>query len=311
MYNLPPRIADRLDSGQFANLHTFLIVARYKSFSRAADELCLTTSAVSHRIKRLEIALGRSLFIRLTRKIALTAEGERLFLILQRTMGELADALEPASEERVEGRITVYARPSVAACWLVPQLAGFSDKYPGVSVDLRVGNEALDFRSQNIDLAIDYSHGPFPGLVSHRLMDESTAPVCSPEYAEAHALIGRPLNIVQCILLHDSLAWNHASHDAEWALWCTQNIPGTVLPHRTYTFDRSDLCIVAAVNHLGIAMGRRHLVQSHIDNGGLVLPFGSFSQSGPYSYYVVHQEGVLPRRTAVFLAWLRRISHNE
>ncbi|AFT90303.1 DNA-binding transcriptional regulator DsdC [Paraburkholderia phenoliruptrix] len=311
MYNLPPKIADRLDSGLFANLHTFLVVARYKSFSRGADELCLTTSAVSHRIKRLESALGMSLFVRLTRKIALTADGERLFGILQRTMSELAQALEPTSEERVEGRLTVYARPSVAACWLVPQLATFSADYPGLSIDLRVGNDPIDFRSQNIDLAIDYTHGPFPGLVSHKLMDESTAPVCSPKYADQHELIGCPSNIVRCTLLHDSLAWNHASHDAEWALWCSQNVPDAVLPDRTHTFDRSDLCIVAAVNHLGIAMGRRHLVESHICSGELVLPFGAFSQSSPYSYYAVHREGVLPRRAAVFVSWLRDISQRK
>ncbi|CAD6560770.1 DNA-binding transcriptional regulator DsdC [Paraburkholderia sabiae] len=311
MYNLPPRIADRLDSGQFANLHTFLVVARYRSFSKAAEELCLTSGAVSHRIKRLENALGMDLFVRLTRQIALTSDGERLFSILQRTMSELAAALAPASEEQVEGRITVYARPSLAACWLVPKLADFAGKFPGVSVDLRVGNEPIDFRTRNIDLAIDYTRGPFPGLISYKLMDESVAPVCSPSYAAEHSLVGSPANLVDCTLLHDSLAWNNASHDAEWALWCDQHVPEATTNRRSFTFDRSDLCITAAENHLGVAMGRKHLVQSHIENGTLVLPFGPFSEASPYSYYLVHQPEDLPRRAGVFVEWLREIARSS
>ncbi|AFQ49878.1 D-serine deaminase transcriptional activator [Burkholderia cepacia GG4] len=305
MYNLPPRIANRLDGSQFANLHTFLVVARHMSFLRAAEELCLTASAVSHRIRRLEDALEMRLFQRLTRKISLTPEGERLFRILQRTMSELAAALEPATAATIEGRLTVYARPSVARCWLVPQLAEFSAIYPGLSIDLRVGNENVDFRTQHIDVAVDYANGEFPGLVVHKLMDERMAPVCSPEYAKRHRLIGNPDNIVECTLLHDSLAWNHASCQAEWALWASQNMPNLELPERGFSFDQSDLCVIAALNNVGIAMGRQRLVQKRIDDGELILPFGEFSQRSPYSYYLVHTpDSELPLRTAVFVAWL-------
>lgn len=306
MYNLPPRIANRLDSSQFANLHTFLAVARCMSFLRAAEELCLTASAVSHRIKRLENALEMQLFQRLTRRISLTPEGERLFRILQRTMNELAAALDPASETAIEGRLSVYARPSVARCWLLPRLAEFSAAYPGLSVDLRVGNESVDFRTRNIDLAVDYANGEFPGLVAYKLMDERMAPVCSPEYARRHGLVGQPENIVHCTLLHDSLAWNHASYQAEWTLWAGEHIPDVALPERAFSFDQSDLCVIAALNNLGIAMGRQRLVQARIDAGELILPFGAFTQRSPYSYYLVHAPvAQLPLRTAVFVAWLR------
>jgi LysR family D-serine deaminase transcriptional activator len=305
MYNLPPRIAHRLDNSQFANLHTFLVVARYMSFLCAAEELCLTASAVSHRIRRLESALEMRLFQRLTRKISLTPEGERLFKVLQRTMSEVAAALEPATAATIEGRLTVYARPSIARCWLVPQLAEFSTIYPGLSIDLRVGNERLDFRTQNIDLAIDYANGEFPGLVSHRLMDERMAPVCSREYAERHQLFENPQNIVTCTLLHDSLAWNHTSYNAEWSLWASQNRPNIELPDRGFSFDQSDLCVISALHNVGIAMGRQRLVQKRIDDGELVLPFGEFSQRCPYSYYLVHpQMAETPPRTSVFVAWL-------
>lgn len=305
MYNLPPRISNRLDSAQFANLHTFFVAARHLSFLHAADELCITASAVSHRIKRLEQTLGMELFQRLTRKIVLTHEGERIFKVLQQTMGELAEALQPCSEESMEGRITIYSRPSIAQCWLLPRLTDFAQQYPGISIDLRVGNDNIDFRSQNIDLAIDYARGEFPNLVSHRLMDECITPVCSPAYAKQFDLINHPENLIHCRLLHDARAWNHAAYDAEWALWIKTNAPHITLPSRCFSFDRSDLCLSAAQHGSGIAMGRRRLAQTAIEHGALIRPFHDLEPPSPYAYYALHPHGQpLPARTRVFLDWL-------
>ena len=305
MLNLPPRISSRLNSSQFANLHTFLVAARHLSFARAAQELCLTASAVSHRISRLEDALSMKLFQRLTRQVSLTDEGERIFEILQSAMGELSEALEQSSQAETAGSIALYARPSVAQCWLVPRLADFIERYPLVSLDLRVGNDNVDFRTRKIDLALYYANGEFPGLTSHRLMHEHMAPVCSPEYAQRHKLLEHPQNLSNCTTLHDSLAWDHAAHDAEWNLWAEQHNLVAALPKRTLTFDRSDLCVTAAMNHAGIAIGRQQLVQKRVDRGELVLPFGGFSRCGHYDYYLVHPPlGTVPKRLQVLMNWL-------
>lgn len=194
MLNLPPRLSTRLNSSQFANLHTFLVAARHLSFALAAEELCLTPSAVSHRIARLEQALSLRLFERLTRRIRLTSEGERVFAILQGAMGQLCDALEQSPQAALSGPVALYARPSAAQCWLVPRLADFHQRYPNIALDVRVGNDAVDFRTQNIDLALLYANGEFAGLVSHALMSETIAPVCSPHYAALHGLHGAPHN---------------------------------------------------------------------------------------------------------------------
>ena len=305
MLNLPPRISSRLNSSQFANLHTFLVAARHLSFARAAEELCLTASAVSHRISRLETALNMKLFQRLTRQVSLTDEGERIFEILQNAMGELSEALEQSSQAEIAGSIALYVRPSVAQCWLVPRLADFVERYPLVSLDLRVGNDNVDFRTRKIDLALYYANGEFPGLTSHRLMQERLAPVCSPQYAQRHGLLQSPENLRHCTTLHDSLAWDHAAYDAEWTLWAEQHHLLAALPKRTLTFDRSDLCVTAAMSHAGIAIGRQQLVQKRIDRGELVLPFGGFSQCGHYDYYLVHPPlSVVPKRLQVFISWL-------
>lgn len=312
MLNLPPRISSRLNSSQFANLHTFLVAARHLSFARAAQELCLTASAVSHRISRLEAALSMKLFQRLTRQVSLTDEGERIFDILQSAMGELSEALEQSSQAEIAGSIAIYVRPSIAQCWLVPRLADFVERYPLVSLDLRVGNDNVDFRTRKIDLALYYANGEFPGLTSHRLMRERLAPVCSPDYARRHGLEQNPQNLKHCTLLHDALAWDHAAYDAEWTLWAEQHGLQDALPKRSLTFDRSDLSVTAAMNHAGIAIGRQQLVQKRVDGGELILPFTGFSRSGHYDYYLVHPSlGTIPKRLLVFMNWLRECARQS
>ncbi|MCP9761154.1 D-serine ammonia-lyase, partial [Aquitalea sp. S1-19] len=144
MLNLSPRMGAKLTNAQFANLHTFLVAARHLSFARAAEELCLTASAVSHRIARLEQSLSLALFHRLTRRVALTEDGERIYRILQGAMGELSEALQQTPQAEVAGAIALYVRPSLAQCWLVPRLANFSARYPHISLDIRVGNDNVD-----------------------------------------------------------------------------------------------------------------------------------------------------------------------
>lgn len=157
-----------------------LVAARHLSFSRAADELCLTASAVSHRINRLEDELALKLFHRMPRKVSLTEDGERLFAVMQRTMDELSEAVQERAHAEIAGQLTLYVRPSVAQCWLVPRLAQFTARYPDIQLDIRVGNESIDYRTRKIDLVLCYSDGHHPGLQSIHLMDERIAPVCSP-----------------------------------------------------------------------------------------------------------------------------------
>src|SRR3990167_11386868 len=147
---------------------------------------------------------------------------------------------------------------------LVPRLADFTARYPAVVLDIRVGNDTVDFRTQNIDLALYFTSDTFPGLIASKLMDEQIAPVCSPQYAQRHGLLDNPDNLAQCTLLHDSLAWDNAAYDAEWQLWARHSGMEAKLPVRSLTFDRSDLCALAAVNHAGIAIGRSRLVQQRL-----------------------------------------------
>ena len=291
-----------LTAGQFANLHTFLVAARHASFALAAQELALTPSAVSHRIARLESSLGLRLFQRLTRQVKLTADGERIFAALQIGWDGLQAAL--AGGDALAGSVTVHARPSIAQCWLVPRLAGFAAQYPDVSLDLRVGNESVDFRAGQVDLALHYGAGHFPGLASRKLMDEWLAPVCSPHYAREHGLLEAAHNLSGATVLHDTLAWPACAPDAEWRLWLDGRAPEVTLPARSLRFDRADLCAQAAIHHAGVAMGRRQLLQPWLDSGQLLLPFGAFDLPSPQAYYLVHAARPLPARVQALFDWL-------
>lgn len=297
-----------LNGAHLANLHTFLVAARHLSFARAADELCLTASAVSHRIARLEEELALKLFHRLPRKVTLTEDGERMFQIMQRTMDALSDAMRDRAHGQVAGQLTLYVRPSVAQCWLVPRLADFTAQYPDVQLDIRVGNDSIDYRTRKIDLLLCYSDGNYPGLVSTPLMPERIAPVCSPDYARRIGLTGDIADLRHCTLLHDVAAWDNAAFDAEWRLWLQAVGVEMTLPERFLTFDRSDLCSLAAINHVGIAMGREQLVKQRVASGELVLPFGAFIEMAGQGYYLVHPaHDPMPRRLQVLIDWLRQV----
>ena len=297
--------APKLNGAHLSNLHTFLVAARHLSFDSAADELCLTASAVSHRIARLEEDLSLKLFHRLPRKVDLTDDGERIFKVMQHTMDTLSEAVQERSDTQIEGQLCFYARPSVAQCWLVPRLADFTARYPGIQLDVRVGNEPIDYRTRRIDLVLCYSNGEHPGLESLRLMPERIAPVCSPQYAQAHGLIGHPERLAQCTVLHDVAAWDNISFDAEWRLWLDAVGDSSELPSRFMTFDRSDLSTLAAINHAGVAIGREQLVRKRVQDGELVLPFGGFREAFNYGYYLVHPaHETLPRRLKALIDWL-------
>ncbi|HYQ49227.1 MAG TPA: DNA-binding transcriptional regulator DsdC, partial [Pseudomonas sp.] len=268
-----------------------------------------TASAVSHRIARLEDELALKLFQRLPRRVVLTEDGERVYRTMQQAMVALTEAVQERSDEQVAGQLTFYVRPSVAQCWLVPKLADFTARYPDIQLDIRVGNERIDYRTRQVDLLLCYSDGEHPGLVSTRLMPERIAPVCSAQYARQLGLTDSPDALGDSTLLHDVAAWDNAAFDAEWQLWMGAAGWQRALPSRFLTFDRSDLCSLAAMHHAGIAMGREQLVRERVARGELVLPFGDFLQVGKHGYYLVHPgHAPMPRRLQVLIQWLRGVA---
>mgnify|MGYP000054678992 CR=1 FL=1 len=200
-------VRNRLLNGwQLSKLYTFEVAARHQSFALAADELSLSPSAVSHRINQLEDELGIQLFVRSHRKVELTHEGKRVFWALKSSLDTLNQEILDIKNQELSGTLTVYSRPSIAQCWLVPALGDFTRRYPSISLTILTGNDNVNLQRAGVDLALYFDDAPSAQLEHHFLMDEAILPVCSPDYAQRFDLMGSLVNLSHCTLLHDRQA---------------------------------------------------------------------------------------------------------
>ena len=284
-------------------LRAFEAAARHMNFTRAADELSVTPGAVSQQIQNLEDFIGAALFRRTPRGLLLTDAAQTALPALREAfdrLGEAASLLTAAVDGR---RVTVSAAPSFAAKWLVPRLGRFEAAKPEVDVWLTAGMELVDFQAGEVDVAIRYGSGHYPGLEVTRLMSETVVPVCAPSLLSERPLT-EPSDLAGHILLHDG------SPDADdscpdWAMWLAARGVKGVDGARGPRFNQSSLVIEAAMNGRGVALAKRALAQADIDAGRLVSPF-DISTAVDFAYYVVHPKakGRLGQVRA-FTAWLK------
>ncbi|WP_028024166.1 DNA-binding transcriptional regulator DsdC [Enterovibrio calviensis] len=276
-----------LSASLLAGLHCFSIVAETMSFTRAAEQLHLTQSAVSHRVKKLEQRLDVSLFLRRPRHLALTNEGEQLKQVVAEQFSAISVKLLELNRAKPFGDFIISAPPTFAQRWLVPRLSKFAETFPDVTLHLRTRNDLVDFKAEAFDCAIYFGHGRYSGLESHHLMDDAIVPVCSPEYATLHELYDNPHKLAQCQLLHDAAPWASASLSDEWLYWANSN--GIELNGTNHSFDRADLALEAAASGMGVAIGRTTYIQDHLASGRLVMPIEQPVKS-PYSFFLVYRE---------------------
>ncbi|MEO6339248.1 MAG: transcriptional regulator GcvA [Caulobacteraceae bacterium] len=283
-------------------LRAFEAAARHMNFSRAADELSVTPGAVSQQIQNLEDYIGAALFKRTSRGLLLTDAAQTALPALREAfdrLGEAASLLTAAVDGR---RVTVSAAPSFAAKWLVPRLGRFEAAHPEVDVWLSAGMELVDFASGEIDMAIRYGSGRYPGLETTRLMTETVIPVASPALVAERPLL-LPEDLAHHTLLHDG------SPDADescpdWAMWLTARGIKGVDGNRGPRFNQSSLVIEAAMNGRGVALAKRALAQADLDAGRLVAPM-QIATAVDFAYYLVHPKakGRLSQVKA-FAAWV-------
>ncbi|CCN82379.1 HTH-type transcriptional regulator dsdC [Vibrio nigripulchritudo SFn27] len=295
-----------LSSTQLSKLHTFEAAARHVSFSLAAKELSVTPSAVSHKMTKLEEELGIALFHRVSRKISLTEEGERMYQSVRSTLFALNQELLDIKVGDISGTLTVYSRPSFAQCWLVPRLKDFNQRYPAIEIKILTGNETIHLKGYGIDVAIYFDDKKPSNLQCTDILSESVFPVCSPEYADQNDLFNCPRNLERVTLLHDDQAWDIDSGRSEWEEWASVNqVHLSSSSQSSMSFDRSDLALFAAMHHSGVAMGRKHLVRSMLDSGTLVAPFEGTEVACKQKYYAVNEPDNTPKKITLFLEWLK------
>lgn len=270
-------------------LRVFEAAGRLLSFTKAAAELHVTQAAVSHQIRTLEDQLGQPLFERTTRRLALTAAGERLLPAASSAFGTLERAI--ADLRRAKAQLTVTTTPFFGARWLAPRLGRFAARHPDIELSVRHTTAILDLGSEGLDLAIRTGRGHWPGLEAQLIAPLVLVPVAAPSYVERLGLRDRR-DILRTTLLHDET-------QEEWAEWLTIAGLDPTLARQGPVFDDEHVLIAAVTSGQGVALVLRNLVKEEIAAGELVPVFDLTIGEG-WGYYLVHQPGMakLPKVAA-------------
>jgi LysR family glycine cleavage system transcriptional activator len=277
-------------------LPSFEAAARHLSFSKAADELCVTHGAVSHAVRNLEEQLGVPLMIRATRSVRLTPAGAAFAAEVRDALERLAAACAAVTGE-AGGVVNVSTIDSFAARWLMPRMARFRHAHRDIDVRVATSERLADFTSDGIDIAIRCGGGRYAGLGAELLMTEDHFPVCSPQLLKRGPRLRTAADLARHTLLHDVFT-------ADWAMWLRSAGVEGVDPDRGPTFLSSDHAIQAALRGEGVVLGRSALVADELAAGTLVRPF-KLSLPAGFAYHVVYRPRALRRpHVKAFRDWL-------
>src|SRR5947208_6535281 len=247
-------------------LRTFDAAARHQSFTRAAEELCVTQSAVSHQVKALESELGLQLFKRARNGLVITDAGRDYLAVVRDVFEQLELGTDRLLQRQRSGTITVSTSPDFAAKWLVSRLGRFAEAYPEIELKLAALMHRVDFAREDVDLAIRHGDGQWPELDAVNLCTEELFPVCSPSLMTSRGGLHDPEDVLRFPLLH--LDDRH-----DWARWLeAAGSPGEGLLHGPI-LNHASMLIDAAIDGQGITLARTALSAADLISGRLVRPF--------------------------------------
>ncbi len=280
--------------------------ARHLSFTRAAAELNITQSAVSHQIRHLEDLWGLKLFERRARRLELTPAGSALAPVMRDFFTRLEQTLDELTSVGAPAALRVEVLPSFAVKWLVPRLPTFRAQHPEIDVwMLTSAHELADLRGREVDLAVHMGDGAYPGMDCRFFMDETVFPVCRPRFLEEHGTPENPTDLCRFPLLlrHEEIL------TPTWEYWFRHvGVPEDVfMPALSdgVHFPDSNTALQAAFEGQGIALGRRAHVWNDVESGRLLRLFPETEVPFNLDYYTVTP----PNRTGLeavqaFRTWL-------
>ena len=282
----------------------FEAAARHLSFTRAAEELFITQSAVSRQIQALEQSLGVALFIRRNRGLMLTAAGEQMLRAVEEALRTLHEAVERIAPDSQQNLVTVTSSIAFCSLWLIPRLAAFRKMHPEVDVRIAANNQVLDLDRERIDIGIRYCPATKAPPGSIRLFGEEILPVCSPALLKDRS---RPLKSVPDLKHHVLLHFDDSDRSVPWLAWSvwleSAGLPD-LKPAGSLRFSHYDQVVNAAIGGQGVALGRRPLVRNLIDEGSLVVPFALGSVTDR-AYFIVRTAATTARgEVNAFVDWL-------
>lgn len=287
----PPLIAAR----------SFEAAARHKSFLKAADELNVTPTAISHQVKRLEAYLGQALFVRLNRAVELTAAGAALAATLENIFARLESALDPALHQ-ARSTIVISAMPSLAAKWLAQRFPDFEARHPQWQVRLDVSDMLVDFQSGDIDVALRYGPGKYPGLNARRWMNANVFPVCSPALLKRKPL-ATPHDLARHTLIHTDLG-SLRGRPPGWAEWLSAAGVPQIDASRGPQFGNIYMALEATQAGHGVTLAPAPLVEHDLQAGRLVKPL-AIELENPYAFWIVcPRQALQDPKIKALTAWL-------
>ncbi|WP_035024555.1 LysR substrate-binding domain-containing protein [Enterovibrio calviensis] len=279
------------------NLHTFSSAARTLSFTETATELHLTQGAVSHRIKVLEKELGFNLFVRRTRMLALTEEGEKFQATLSKSLNSIFSEIDNIRTTELSGELTIATSPGIANEWLIPRLSDFKAKYPKFNLNILTHDVELDFDVHAIDIAIYYGEHERVNMFSKKMFGEKYIPVCTPAYAKTHRLFEDGLASLQRV------NFLYAKKSTAWKRWAKQHKVVLDTSKQFITLTHQDMAVYSARKGLGVAMGRYRFVKDALESGDLVAPYPAMETQRCHS--VLCPQGTENRpKVRTFLQWI-------
>lgn len=269
------------------SLRSFDAAARHLSFTKAASEMHVTPAAISHQIKELEDVIGVPLFTRTSRTMALTRAGEILKASTNDALEMLSGALQRIRRLENRKQLRVSASPSIGAKWLVPRLNAFLDLVPGADVRLDVSHAALDFDRDDIDVAIRFGGGKYPGLRADLLFIDKVFPVCSPRIITKDKPLSQPKDLLHHKLIH--LDWQALGEPwPDWRMWMLAAGIRDFDDKSGLHFGQTSLVVQAAIDGHGVALGDSSLVADDLAAGRLVKPFELSLRAPPeFAYHII------------------------
>ena len=278
----------------------FVAVGRRMSITLAAQDLCITQSAVSRQIHALEEQIGAKLLVRGHRAISFTAEGERLFRSADGAVQQMQDVIGEISTTGVPRPVTLSASIGFTGLWLLPRLSRFQQRDPGVDVRVSANNGLVDLRRDGIDLAIRYTSPSLAPAGAIQLFGESIAPV-------AHPSLGiKTLRSERAIAQHTLLEFDDERHQwLQWPDWLAAHGLQQVKPQGVLHFNQYDQVIQATLAGHGIALGRLELIQPLLDTQQLIqlAPALAASETS-HAYWLLHGDDHARDAVRQVAAWI-------
>ncbi len=282
-------------------LRTFTVSAQRLNFTKAAEDLLVSPSAVSHQVKVLEEYLGCKLFLRKNRSLELTDKGQFLFERLQRPFYEINQALSELRMPHGKSRINLSLRPFVSSMWFTRQLQDFWFKHPDIEINLLHRLQAPDFFRDNINFAIVWGkQGDWPHLNTLRIIPGNLTPVCSPSYLKAHGPIQSAADLNQHVLIHEE---NHVC----WQQWLHKAASLELTAKKSFHIDDTNVRMNAVLNGQGVMLGCPALLQPLIEKQEIVQLFDVYLDE--YAYFLAYpMQANLGSQEQEFIDWVASIA---